>query len=186
MKRVRKAAAFLVFALAFSIASQAYAVPTVTGGPYVGGSWWLDVSASGVGPYDLVAVQIASGSDTFESPAIRNISNPGWSLVLDQPTLASFGGPTVTSLNWDLYFAGAGPTALELDWALFNGDQLAAWTHWNVDANGNLVSWQLNPVDGWKPNRDDVTTAPVPAPAAVLLGLLGTGLVGSLRRRHVL
>ena len=186
MRRVQRASVFLAFAFALVAASHVSAAPTLDGGPYIGASWWLDVSASGIGSYDLVAVRIASGSDTFESAAIRNISDAGWSMDLDEPALASLAGPAVTSLSWDVYFAGAGPTALELDWALFNGPTLAAWTHWNIDASGNLSSWQFNPTDGWKPGRDEVTTPVIPAPAALLLGALGTGFVGYLRRRRML
>ncbi|MBN1361253.1 MAG: hypothetical protein JW993_11700 [Sedimentisphaerales bacterium] len=185
MRRARRFVAFLIVAVGLTVIPAAQAAPTLDGGPNVGGSWWLDVSASGVGSYDLVAVRLVSGSDVFESPAIRNISNPGWGMLLDGPTLASFAGPSVTSLSWDLFFAGASPTAVELDWAIFNGSQLTAWTHWNVDANGGLT-WQRDPPGGWQPDLADVTPPIVPSPGALLLAGLGTVLVGYVRRRRAL
>lgn len=182
-----KSAVFLmVWVLVFVAAPSVYSAPTLVGGPYTGGSWWVDVSAGGIGSYDLVAVRIASGSDVFESPAIRNISNANWSLVLDEPTLASIAGPAVSSLNWELYFAGDSPSALELDWAMFHESQLIAWTHWNIAADGTLASWQLNPSDGWQPDVEEVTAATIPSPGALLLGALGASLVGYLRRRAML
>ena len=152
-------------------------------GPYAGSSWYYShVSASGVGLYDTVAVRIASGSDSFESPAIRNISNPGWSIVLDGPDLASFAGPDVSNMSWDLWFAGDLPMAspLELDWALFNNRQLTAWTHWHVGTDGRLQQWWLNPSDGWQPEYSSV----VPIPGAALLGILGLGIAGWKLRKY--
>ena len=174
---------FVVLLCSFA-AGPAMADLTMTyDGPYAANSWYYShVSASGVGLYDTVAVQIASGSDVFESPAIRNISNPAWSMMLDGPTLASFAGPAVTNMSWDLWFAGDLPMAspLELDWALFHNQQLTAWTHWHVGTDGRLQQWWLNPSDGWQPEYSSV----VPVPGAVLLGMLGLSVAAvKLRKR---
>ena len=179
---MRRTFALLALALIAAAAPNVHATPTMIGDPFPAGSWGFTASAGGVGSFDLVAVRIASGSDVFESPALRNISNVGWDMLVDQPALASMAGPAVSSLSWDTFFAGAAPSALQLDWALFNGDQLVAWTHWNLDASGHLASWELNPANGWKPARVDV----VPVPGAALLVGIGVSLCGWLRRRQML
>jgi len=189
MKRTTILSAMLLVAIA-PISATAdmteYTVDGVSigfGNVGVGNSWYFDASASGVGPYDLVAVRIASGSDVFESPAITNISDPDWHMVLNTPTLASFGGDPVSSLSWRTNFAGGLPmgSPLELDWAIFYDQQLTAWTHWHVNINGGLDKWWLNPVGGWQPSYAQV----VPIPAAVLIGMLGLGVAGLKLRKFV-
>ncbi len=137
-----------------AVVPQVRGMPTMTGGPYIGNSWGVGVSASGIGSYDLVAVRIISGADVFDSPAIRNISNGAWTMNLDGSALASFSGPSVTSLNWNLWFAGGSPTAIGLDWAFFDGDTLVAETTWQLSDQGTLASWGFS--DNWQPTRADV------------------------------
>ena len=143
----------------------------------IGNSWSFAASAGGIGSYDFIAVRIASGNDLFESPAIRNISNSSWDMVLDTPTLVSFGGPAVASLSWRTYFQGDLPMSgpLQLDWAMFYNEQLTAWTHWHIAADGSLQKWWLRSADGWQPTFAQV----VPVPAAVLIDAPRPGRGGS-------
>ena len=151
--------------------------PIMIGGPYVDDSWSFTISV----PWnsDLYAVRISPGfetEDTFESPAVRNVTLPGWSMVLDGLSLASISGP-LTNPDWDVFFAGVAPPALiEIDNAWFNGLTKVGETHW-VLVNGSLSSWGHS--NDWDPTRAEV----VPVPGAVLLGILGLSVVGLKLRR---
>jgi len=153
--------------------------PTMIGGPFVGDSWGFTISV----PWnsDLYAVRISPGyeaTDSFESPAIRNVTLPGWSMVLDGPSLASAQGfGPLGNPDWDVLFAGDAPPALiEIDNVWFNGQTKVGETHW-VLANGSYLSseggsWRHS--NDWNPTRAEV----VPVPGAVLLGILGLSAVG--------
>ena len=168
-----------VFALAFAMAGPASANITPIGDPVEANSWFLNVSASGIGAYDLIAAKIATAGDTFESPAFTNISNAGWAMVVDSPTLASMAGPSVTSLSWSVNFTKDLSDPVTWDWAVFSGNTLTytsrfVWDGTTLNATGNSGIWN--------PTRADV----IPAPGAILLGSLGVSLVGWLKRRRAL
>ncbi len=175
----------IVFALAVIglLAGQGLANVTMVGGPVEGDSWYLTATAPGT--YDLVAVRISSGANVFESPALSNASQLGWQTELDGPTLASMSGPTTTTgLTWRLNFPDDLPTtAFELDWAIFNGDNILYETHWWVGSNGVMSHYEHS--TGWQPDRADVVGV-IPAPGALLLGSMGMGIVGWLRKRRML
>ncbi|MCX5637967.1 MAG: hypothetical protein NTX52_09795 [Planctomycetota bacterium] len=143
------------------------------------GSWSFGVNASGI-TYDLGAGKIASAGDTYESPAARNFTASGWGMVVDGPTLASFGGPTTSSMSWRMYFTNDLDKDVVIDWAFFNG-QTRVWTSRYTIVNGSLSKYEGNS-QYWLPTRADV----IPAPGAILLGGIGAGLVGWLRRRRML
>jgi len=170
--------------LVLAVTGPVLANPTMIGGPYIGDSW--SITAGAPGPYDLWAVRISPGYEAVETfqvgPALSTTAT-GWSMVLDTPLLASIAGPAGwISLN--MYFAGSAPPALlEIDHALFNGQTKVIETHW-VLVDGSIYnqggSWDYS--NSWNPTRADV----IPAPGAILLGSIGVGLVGWLRRRKAL
>jgi hypothetical protein len=156
-----------------------YTVEGVTmgfGDVEVGNSWSFGVSASGIGPYDLVAAKIASAGDIYESPDARNFSQAGWAMVIDDPTLGSFSGPATSSMSWRMYFTNDADKDVTLDWALFNG-QTRVWTSRFTITNGTLTGFEGSS-QYWLPTREQV-----PVPGAVLLGMLGLGAAGLKLRR---
>ena len=167
--------------LILAVTGPVVANPTMIGGPYIGSSW--SISATAGGTYDLWAVRISPGYEAVETfdvggPALQT-ATAGWSMVLEKPLLVSIAGPT-SPINLNIFFAsGAPPALLEIDHALFNGQTKVIETHW-VLANGSLQSWSHS--TSWNPTRADV----IPAPGAILLGSIGVGLVGWLRRRRTL
>ena len=143
-----------------------------------GNSWSFSVAAGGP-TYDLVAAKIASAGDTYESPAAGNFSNAGWDMVIDNPTLASFSGPTTNSMTWRMYFADESDKDVTIDWALFNGET-RTWTSRYTITNGDLNGGYEPSSQYWLPTRAEV----VPVPGAVLLGMLGLGIVGMKLRKY--
>ncbi|MBN1816934.1 MAG: hypothetical protein JW828_06210 [Sedimentisphaerales bacterium] len=149
------------------------------GDPIDENSWLLPVNASGLSSFDLVGAKISSAGDVYESPAAVDFSRAGWTLLIDDPTLASFGGPATGSLSWKSHFANDADKDVTIDWAIFAGETLI-WTSRYTIVNGGLNVYEPRS-QYWIPERADLI--PVPAPSAILLGSLGCGLVGWVRRR---
>lgn len=171
--------------LVLAVSGPVLANPTMIGGPYIGNTW--SITATAPGPYDLWAVRISPGYEAVEQfevggPALTT-PTAGWSTVLETPSLVSIAGPA-GSIHLNIFFAGDTlPDKLEIDHALFNGSTKVIETHW-VLANGSIYnqggSWSHS--TSWNPTRAEV----IPAPGAILLGSIGIGLVGYLRRRRSL
>jgi hypothetical protein len=157
------------------------------GDPVEGGSWKQAFIESGVGSFDLVAVQMVSAGDTFEHWTHSGFNRAGWSTStvyendLMYPTLATATGSVQTSLTWNIKFAGTKSNPLVFDFVAFHGDTLketarATWSGsgWSFATTGNFL---------WRPTKADLLAPVVPVPGAVLLGLLGLSAAGIKLRK---
>jgi len=181
MRKVALIAVFCAFVAAPVSADMTYTtVDGVTmgfGNVVEGNSWSFQVFAGGP-VWNLGAGKISSAGDVYKSPAAADFSNAGWGILLDQPTLSSWSGPTTSNINWRMYFEDDLDKDVVIDWALFNGDTLV-WTSRYTIVNGELAGYEPRS-QYWVPTRSEV----VPVPGAVLLGMIGLSVVGvKLRKR---
>ena len=149
------------------------------GEPIPGGSWsyqWANFALE----WDLIAIRMATyPDDQFESPGWSDITAPGWSVLLDGPVVISMAGPQQNNFTAKIHFAGNSSDPLVMDWAAFRDGQDDATKYVRTTWNGSSWKGVTNSGQYWAPKRSEV----VPAPGAVLLGVLGLGLVGWMKRR---
>jgi len=182
---MRKLAFISLALLAFVPAVMAGLAPV--GNPQQGQSWGQGWVENGVGPFDLIGARIVSG-DSFEPPALSGFSGgSGWVIGLNTASLASAGGSSTTSENFTTNFTGtAGPDAVVLDFVAFNGSLIVDSARLYYDPTDTTGLTQFSGYDWWYGASDWTVVRSdlvVPGPAAVVLGAIGLGLVGWVKRR---
>ena len=165
------------------------------------------------GKFDKITIWLASG-DSFESPALTNFqlakaaSNapqtpyyalPDWTLTLDTSTLATAEGSAIGGkpaqkgywLLFDAHFVGNAPDPTVPPPPGSDGLKFTAIVYYQGTATWwyDITYNQANlPGNLWDVEHHPCSEPPpppvIPAPAAVVLGLIGLGTLGVWRRRY--
>ena len=165
-----------VFAVLLVIAAPGGATLISVGEIVVGNSWSQGFNETGVGNFDLVAVEMLSAGDSFETPAHSGFSDGSWALLYEDtpptPTLASASGTATNNLTWSINFTGDSSNPLIFNFVAFNGESLLECA--NAVWNGG--GWSIT-AGTWNPSRSDV----LPEPATICL--LAFGAIAILRKK---
>jgi hypothetical protein len=150
---------------------------------------WVPAGSSGIQPNAVVA----DPDGTFFEFMYRD-GFSGLNVDVDDTTLLVHQYPLNGEGNtnsWDIYVTGFGPdltgvvlsanTIPGITWSLMaGGDGL------HVSFPGNYTFGSTSYPNGWQALFTLSASPAVPAPGAIVLGALGAGLVGWLRRRRTL
>lgn len=164
------------------VAAAARGDLVASGNPLPGNSWGQRFNERGVGPFDLVAVQMVSGG-TFKSPTHRSFSVGGWSNGLEwggaSPYQATAFGPSTSNLTWAIWFDTLQSTPIVFDFVAFNGNVKLE----EARASWSGSAWSIQASSSWNPTRGELTSIPLPTPMALaVVGMAAVGLAYRKRR----
>jgi hypothetical protein len=139
----------------------------------------------------MIAIPPGDSQDAFEDPAMSNFSVAGWHLsAYEDPTgsltpiVAVAQGPAVTYLQLTIKFNGTSSNVF-----VFDTIEFAPGIQSNT-GNGNQAKWGPGwsyPATTWNPTRQELTgSGAVPVPGALVLGVIGLGLAGWVRKKFAL
>lgn len=170
-------------------ASAALAGFQAIGDPQEGGSWYQgfkeDGWYSGVHwNFDTMVIEMVSAGDRFENNAQRSAisgfsGGAGWSMIYANdavyPTIAVAAGGDAPGLFYTtVQFEGPTSNPLMFNVFIFSD---------SVFGGGTLCTWSGSAWSFVQSNEAPMLSEFIPAPGAALLGVIGIGLVGRVKRR---
>ena len=139
-------------------------------------NWDSDTGDSWYTQLDRVEMEMFEGSVLFAAPAYTNIygSVAGWTSSVSGSTCV-LSGPTADYMWWDLNFSGPQDEAFKFHYNVYNDGTL--WYsadecyNWNADKQ----KWQWTAIE-------HSTSAAVPEPMSIMLGIMGLGSIAGFRK----